>query len=142
MLALRALHERFDTTEEYLKFPYKALLEKIGMQHTFVETDWRGDFILSSQVWTTSRDLARLGVLHLQEGQWQENKFYRKAGWIILVCQHRLSHRKMLRATVRSGGFITSAFQNYLTILLLPVETGAILGRYSFKEFSGGSSWL
>lgn len=81
MLALRALHERFDTTEEYLKFPYKALLEKIGMQHTFVETDWRGDFILSSQVWTTSRDLARLGVLHLQEGQWQGEQILPE-GWL------------------------------------------------------------
>ncbi|WP_417437078.1 serine hydrolase domain-containing protein [Idiomarina abyssalis] len=81
MLALRALHERFDSTEEYLKFPYKALLEKVGMNHTFAETDWRGDFILSSQVWTTSRDLARLGVLHLQQGQWQGEQILPE-GWL------------------------------------------------------------
>jgi CubicO group peptidase (beta-lactamase class C family) len=81
MLALRALHERFDSTEEYLKFPYQALLEKVGMNHTFAETDWRGDFILSSQVWTTSRDLARLGVLHLQQGQWQGEQILPE-GWL------------------------------------------------------------
>lgn len=81
LLALRALHERFDTTEEYLTFPYNALLKKIGMQHTFTETDWQGDFILSSQVWTTARDLARLGVLHLQKGQWQGEQILPK-GWL------------------------------------------------------------
>ncbi|RUO73245.1 serine hydrolase domain-containing protein [Idiomarina ramblicola] len=81
MLALRALHERFDSTDDYLRFPYNALLEKIGMQHTFAETDWQGDFILSSQVWTTSRDLARLGVLHLQKGQWQGEQILPE-GWL------------------------------------------------------------
>jgi hypothetical protein len=70
MLALRALRERFDTVEDYLAFPFEQLLNKIGMHHTHLETDWQGDFILSSQVWTTPRDLARLGLLYLQNGQW------------------------------------------------------------------------
>ena len=71
MLALRVLRETMSSEEAYVTFPYEALLDKIGMQHTFLETDWQSDFILSSQVWTTSRDLARLGVLHLQNGKWQ-----------------------------------------------------------------------
>ncbi|WP_404400111.1 beta-lactamase family protein [Idiomarina seosinensis] len=71
MLALRVLREAIGDEQRYLKFPYQSLLNKIGMQHTFLETDWHSDFILSSQVWTTSRDLARLGVLHLQNGEWQ-----------------------------------------------------------------------
>lgn len=40
------------------------------MNHTVAETDWRGNYILSSQVWTTARDLARLGLLYLAEGMW------------------------------------------------------------------------
>ena len=71
LLALRALAERFPNQQAYIDFPYTQLLDKLGMHHTFIETDWNGDFILSSQVWTTSRDLARLGVLHLQQGRWQ-----------------------------------------------------------------------
>lgn len=71
MLAMRVLHERMPSTQDYLEFPFDALLEPLGMHHTSLETDWRGDFILSSQVWTTARDLARLGVLHLQNGNWQ-----------------------------------------------------------------------
>ncbi|RUO33193.1 serine hydrolase domain-containing protein [Aliidiomarina soli] len=70
MLALRSLRERFESVQDYLAFPFTAVLHKIGMRHTYLEADWQGDFILSSQVWTTSRDLARLGVLHLQQGQW------------------------------------------------------------------------
>ncbi|RUO60602.1 serine hydrolase domain-containing protein [Pseudidiomarina insulisalsae] len=70
LLALRTLRERFATLDGYLQFPYQALLDKIGMQHTYLETDWQGDFILSSQVWTTARDLGRLGVLHLNRGEW------------------------------------------------------------------------
>ncbi|WP_448213832.1 serine hydrolase domain-containing protein [Colwellia sp. MEBiC06753] len=70
MLALRTLRETFSNESDYLKFPYTQLLDKIGMQHTFLETDWQSDFILSSQVWTTSRDLARLGLLHLNNGRW------------------------------------------------------------------------
>lgn len=70
MLAMRAVREGFESAEDYLKFPYDMLLDKIGMAHTFLETDWNDDFIMSSQVWTTARDLARLGVLHLQNGMW------------------------------------------------------------------------
>ncbi|MGQ4275571.1 serine hydrolase domain-containing protein [Pseudidiomarina sp. E22-M8] len=74
MLALRTLRERFATLDDYLRFPFRALLDKIGMQHTYLETDWQGDFILSSQVWTTARDLARLGVLHLNNGKWYDEQ--------------------------------------------------------------------
>ncbi|WP_411358037.1 serine hydrolase domain-containing protein [Pseudidiomarina salilacus] len=81
MLALRTLRERFTDTNEYLRFPYTELIDKIGMQHTFLETDWQGDFILSSQVWTTARDLARLGLLHLQNGRWNDEQIL-PANWV------------------------------------------------------------
>lgn len=51
-----------------------SLFDKIGMTRTFAETDWKGDYILSSQVWTTSRDLARLGILYLHDGIWPYGK--------------------------------------------------------------------
>lgn len=71
MLIGRVLRERFPHAEAYLQFVFSQLINKLGMQHTFLETDWQGDLVISSQVWTTSRDLARLGILHLQNGQWQ-----------------------------------------------------------------------
>ncbi len=38
------------------------------MERTVAEADWQGNYILSSQVWTTARDLARFGQLYLDDG--------------------------------------------------------------------------
>ncbi len=70
MLMMRALHERIGNGRKYLEYPFKKVLHPLGMDHTFLETDWNGDFIMSSQVWTTARDLARLGLLYLNDGMW------------------------------------------------------------------------
>ncbi len=48
-----------------------AFFDRIGMTRTFAEHDKDGDYILSSQVWTTARDLARLGLLYQNDGMWQ-----------------------------------------------------------------------
>ena len=48
-----------------------AFFDRLGMTRTFVEHDKDGDYILSSQVWTTARDLARLGLLYQNDGMWQ-----------------------------------------------------------------------
>jgi CubicO group peptidase (beta-lactamase class C family) len=39
------------------------------MTRTTPETDWQGDFVLSSQVWMTARDLARLALLYQNGGK-------------------------------------------------------------------------
>ncbi len=44
------------------------VFDRIGMTHTVAETDWRGGYMLSSQVWTTARDLARFGQLYVDDG--------------------------------------------------------------------------
>lgn len=46
------------------------LFDKLGMTRTYAETDWQGNYLLSSQVWTTARDLARLGLLYMHDGIW------------------------------------------------------------------------
>src|SRR4029453_17309252 len=48
----------------------RALFDRIGMRNTLVSTDRFGDFILSSQVFTNARDLARFGLLYLNGGVW------------------------------------------------------------------------
>ncbi|MBX3562406.1 MAG: serine hydrolase [Sphingomonas sp.] len=78
MLAAIALMERLPA-DQRLGFPVE-FFRRIGMTRTIAETDWRGDFILSSQVWTTARDLARLGLLYLNDGMWEGERLLPE-GW-------------------------------------------------------------
>lgn len=80
MLAMRALREAMGDDQRYFNFPFEALLHKISMYNTVPETDWNGDFVLSSQVWTTARDLARLGLLYLNDGVWEGERILPE-GW-------------------------------------------------------------
>ena len=50
------------------RHPPAELFRRLGMYDTWAETDWRGNYMLSSQVWTTARDLARFGRLYLNDG--------------------------------------------------------------------------
>lgn len=70
MIAMRALREALGDDGQYHTYPYTNLLQKIGARHTVLETDWHGDYVASSQVWMTARDMARLGQLYLQDGMW------------------------------------------------------------------------
>ncbi|MGH6986484.1 MAG: hypothetical protein ACRED9_06580 [Caulobacteraceae bacterium] len=69
------------------------------MDRTDLGSDWRGDFILSSQVWSTARDLARLGVLYLDDGMWNGERLF-PAGWSRFVATPAPAQS----AVVRTGG--------------------------------------
>jgi CubicO group peptidase (beta-lactamase class C family) len=80
LLAVRAMRTAIGE-DRYATFPRTALFDKLGMAHTVAETDWRGNYILSSQVWTTARDLARFGQFWLQDGVWQGQRLLPE-GWM------------------------------------------------------------
>ena len=84
LLAVYAMKRALGGEKEYAKFPRKALLDKIGMRNTLVSTDRFGDFILSSQVYTNARDLARFGLLYLQGGVWNGERLLSE-DWIEFV---------------------------------------------------------
>ena len=84
LTAVYAMKQAIGNDRDYLEFPRKALLDRIGMRNTLISTDRFGDFILSSQVYTNARDLARLGLLYLRDGVWNDERLLSES-WIKFV---------------------------------------------------------
>ncbi|MGM0633382.1 MAG: serine hydrolase domain-containing protein [Pseudomonadota bacterium] len=84
LLAVYAMKQALGNEKAYAEFPRNALLDRIGMRNTLVSTDRFGDFVLSSQVYTNARDLARLGLLHLNRGLWNGERILSEE-WIDFV---------------------------------------------------------
>ena len=75
LAAVMAIDETFKT------HPPVDFFAKLSMTTTVAETDWQGDYILSSQVWSTARDLARLGQLYLDDGVLPDGTRILPKGW-------------------------------------------------------------
>ncbi len=97
ILAVYAMKLALGDDRTYLEFPRRALLDKIGMRNTLLSVDRFGDFILSSQVYTNARDLARFGMLYLQNGMWNGERLLSKE-WIDFV-------RTPAPSTAKTGNF-------------------------------------
>ncbi len=81
LLFLRALRHRLADDLRYLRFPYDELLHPLGMYHTRMEVDHLGNFVGSSQTYTTARDLARFGILLANDGVWNGKRLLPE-GWV------------------------------------------------------------
>jgi CubicO group peptidase (beta-lactamase class C family) len=97
LLGVYAMKLLLGEEETYLEFPRRALLDRIGMRNTLLSVDRFGDFILSSQVYTNARDLARFGLLYLNGGVWNGERLLSEE-WIDFV-------RTPAPATAASGSF-------------------------------------
>lgn len=97
LLATYAMKRALGDEASYHQFPRLALLDRIGMRNTLLSMDRFGDFILSSQVYTNARDLARFGLLYLQNGMWDGERLLSE-DWIRFV-------RTPAPATAQTGNF-------------------------------------
>jgi CubicO group peptidase (beta-lactamase class C family) len=97
ILAVYAMKLALGDSQAYLEYPRRALLDRIGMRNTLLSVDRFGDFVLSSQVYTTARDLARFGMLYLQNGMWNGDRLISEE-WIEFV-------RTPAPSTVETGNF-------------------------------------
>ncbi|MCP3733143.1 beta-lactamase family protein [Sphingomonas sp. MG17] len=80
LLVMRSLRASLGE-DRYRWFPLVELFRPLGMRHTVAEQDAGGNYILSSQVWSTARDFARLGQFWLQDGAW-DGKRLLPEGWM------------------------------------------------------------
>ncbi|WP_299156581.1 serine hydrolase [uncultured Tenacibaculum sp.] len=75
------IRSQFKTHQEYLDFWYSALIDKIGMNSMIIETDINGSYVGSSYAWATARDWAKLGLLYLNNGNWNGQHLFDK-DWV------------------------------------------------------------
>ena len=134
MLAVRALREAMDNDAKFHAYPFTSLLHPIGMFDTVPEMDWGGDFILSSQVWTTARDLARLGQLYLDDGVWKYDgkpKRILPEGWANYVASPAPAQpaNRLGEAALRPGRGYGAQFWRYENYPGVPNDTYAALGN-------------
>jgi CubicO group peptidase (beta-lactamase class C family) len=70
------LRKQFDNYQDYLDFPYRALIDKIGMNSMLLEADMEGNYVGSSYAWATTRDWAKFGILYLNKGNWNGEQLF------------------------------------------------------------------
>lgn len=102
LLGVYAMKQALGSDKAYQEFPRRALLDRIGMRNTLVSADRFHDFILSSQVYTNARDLARFGLLYQQNGVWDGQRLLSE-DWIEFV-------RTPAPATKERGNFYGGQF--------------------------------
>jgi CubicO group peptidase (beta-lactamase class C family) len=67
--------------QDYYKFPYEQLFNKIRMFSVVMEPDAGGTFVGSSYSFATARDWARFGLLYLNDGVWNGERILPE-GWV------------------------------------------------------------
>ena len=67
--------------ENYYRFPYQELFNKIGMHSIVMEPDAGGTFVGSSYSFATARDFARFGLLFYNDGVWNGERILPE-GWV------------------------------------------------------------
>ncbi len=70
------LRKQFSTYQEYLDYPYREFIDKIGMHSMLLETDMAGNYVGSSYAWATVRDWGKFGLLYLHRGNWNGTQIF------------------------------------------------------------------
>lgn len=87
-----------------LAFPFKEVLWPLGMTRTAPETDWQGHYVMSSQVWMTARDSARLALLYANNGVANGERLLPKE-WVSYVSSTRGAQPDDARVPRYGAGF-------------------------------------
>lgn len=60
--------------EDYMTYPQRELFDKIGIRKQVLEPDPYGNYLLSGFDYGTARNWARIGLLYLQDGMWNNER--------------------------------------------------------------------
>ncbi len=81
ILAMGILKKAINNKEKYNSFPWTELFDKLGMSSIHFEQDLSGTFLGGSGGWGTARDYAKLGLLMLNNGNWNGDQILPK-NWV------------------------------------------------------------
>lgn len=70
-----------DAEAAYRRFVHQALLDPLGMRSATLTFDGAGTWVGSSYLHATARDFARLGLLYLRDGVWEDAPLL-PSGWV------------------------------------------------------------
>jgi CubicO group peptidase (beta-lactamase class C family) len=70
--------------ENFLTWPQRTLFDRIGIRRQVLETDPYGNFLITGYDYGTARNWARIGLLYLQDGDWQGRRILPE-GWAAFV---------------------------------------------------------
>ena len=70
--------------QDYLDFPYRALIDKIGMSSMIMETDMSQIYVGSSYAWASTRDWAKFGQLYANNGMWNSERLFSE-NWVSYI---------------------------------------------------------
>ncbi|MDR6714819.1 CubicO group peptidase (beta-lactamase class C family) [Pseudomonas hunanensis] len=66
---------------QYASYPWQALFTPLGIDSAVWERDGAGTYVASSYLYLSARDLARIGLLMLRHGRWQDRQLL-PAQWV------------------------------------------------------------
>jgi CubicO group peptidase (beta-lactamase class C family) len=79
--------------EDYYRFYYRELFEKIGARSMVIEPDAGGTYVGSSYSWATARDWARFGLLYLNDGVFNGERILPE-GWVAYTSTHATAAKR------------------------------------------------
>jgi CubicO group peptidase (beta-lactamase class C family) len=77
----RIIRSAFLDEKEHIAFPRRALFDRIGMRTAVFEVDASGTFNGGAFLYASARDWARLGLLYLNDGNWEGERIL-PGGWV------------------------------------------------------------
>lgn len=80
-LAMGILKKAINNKKIYNDFPWTELFDKLGMKTVHFEQDLSGTFLGGTGGWGSARDYAKLGILMLNNGKW-ENETLLPKDWV------------------------------------------------------------
>ncbi len=75
-LAMAVLKKAINNQTTYNNFPWEEFFDKLGMRSTSLEQDFSGTFVGGSFGWSSPTDIAKLGLLYLNHGVWENEALF------------------------------------------------------------------